>query len=146
MRLDFEAMLSNAQALASGTAKSTNSYDTFADGGPENTLRKLRDSSLEVFVNVEASFNTLTSIEIMYGFADNTALTTNFEAVGGTTPIPLADLTAGASFSVPLFTLSRHATARRHFGMNYIVVGAAPTLGTLSAHLVGGSAIQTNHV
>lgn len=88
------------------------------------------DSDMELIVQVTTAFTGGTSLQPVLQTATDVAMTSPVSLITGPV-IPLASLTAGATFSLGKISPG----ALRALRMNYVVVGTM-TAGTLRAHLV----------
>jgi hypothetical protein len=131
MYLDLNSLLSDEQAIVA-TAPSTNSYDLGAVGKTAyNSVQLKRNlgagGKIPFAVIVNVAFNNLTSLQVDIESDDDSAFgspTVIFSKV-----IALADLKQGLVITdfLPL------NIKERYLRMNYTVVGAAPSLGKISA-------------
>jgi hypothetical protein len=83
-------------------------------------------------------FNNLTSLEIQAISSANANLS-SANVLGSTGAIVLAQLTAGRRpivIDLPRSLLSTLPVGQRYIGLNYVVVGTAPTTGQVTASLV----------
>lgn len=144
MIFDKQAMFSDAQAITA-TAASTDSIDL----GPLSTVygdaaARTRDIGLgaQVPINVQVveAFNNLTSLTVTVEVDDNSAFSSP-KTVYTSTAILLAALTAGKVLNL---TAILPGADERYIRLKYTVAGTAPTLGKVTAGIVGG--VQTNGV
>ena len=135
---DVQTLLSNAQAIT-GDVVSTNVIDLNAPGTIYGTtaamIRNIGNGhKIPLMVQVVESFNNLTSLEVLMYVDDNAAMSSP-KIIGRTGAIPLASLVAGYQFD--LDEIGRRAD-ERYFALYYDVTGTAPTLGKITAGVVGG--------
>lgn len=139
MILDKRSLLSDKQVIT-GSALSTSSYDFLAEQfdyqGKALATRKGIAEKIPLYIGVNANFDALTSLDIQLQESDtvdgagdlngtiSTILTVN---------VLLADLIAGYIF--PVDKLPRKVT-KRFLQFNYVVNGANPTVGSITAGFV----------
>lgn len=130
MIYDRQNTVSQAQAITA-TAVSTDTID----------LSQARDigtgNDLKWVITIDQSFNNLTSLEIQ-AISSAAANLSSPTVIGSTGAIVLAQLTAGRRPIV--LELNRSILAalpigQRYIGLNYVVVGTAPTLGQVTSSL-----------
>lgn len=126
MILDSQLIMSDSQAITA-TAASTNIIDT---SGVATTVGVGAGEPLYLFVYIPASFNTLTSLTMVFQTDDNTAFSS--AATIDTRSVVLATLVAGYSYVVVLPPTG----IERYVRMNYTVVGTNPTTGSVFAAIV----------
>ena len=131
MILDRQNTVSLAQAITA-TAVSTDTID----------LSQIRDLGtgydLRWVTTIDQSFNNLTSLEIQV-ITSAAANLSSPTVIGSSGAIVLAQLTAGRRPIV--LELNRSILAalpigQRFLGLNYVVVGTAPTTGQVTSSLV----------
>ena len=129
MILDRQLLLSNAQALTTGTILSTNTID----------LASARDigigDNLDLFIRVIAPLVGGTSVQFAYVTSANADLSSP-NVIVQSPPVPAASLTAGSEWlRVRVPALSDTATRLRYIGVQYVINGTF-TAGTVTAGLV----------
>lgn len=129
MILDRQLLLSNAQALSTGTILSTNAID----------LASARDigigDNLELFIRVTAALTGGTSVQFAYVTSANADLSSP-NVIVQTPPVPAASLTAGSEWlRVQVPALSDTASRQRYVGVQYTVNGTFAA-GTVTAGVV----------
>ena len=144
MIYDNNLLMSSAQAITA-SAPSTNVLDLGATGTDfGHSVAIVRDvgrgAEIPLAVNVVATFNNLTSLQVSLQVADDSAFTTNVESIETGLAVPLAQLVAGYQFRVP--NEIDQGAKRRWMRLYYTVVGTAPTTGAITAGIVAGR--QTN--
>jgi hypothetical protein len=130
MILDRQNTVSQAQAITA-TAVSTDTIDL-------SIARDLGVSGLKWVVVLDQVFNNLTSLEIQAISSANANLS-SANVLGSTGAIVLAQLTAGRRpivLDLPRSILSTLPVGQRYIGLNYVVVGTAPTTGQVTSSLV----------
>jgi len=137
MILDQQNLLSDKQAITASAA-STNVIDMQVAGKTylgQQLKRNAGKEPIPFFVSVNQAFNTLTSLTISI----QTALTGDEAFASPTTvssvSIPLASLKVGSKFPFPI--LPSEMLNARYLRVLYSVVGTNPTLGQVSAGVVG---------
>lgn len=139
MIFSAQQLFSNDQAITA-SADSTNVIDLGVAGTPYDAAAALnqdvgKGNPVCFLVQVTEDFDNLTSLEIK--------VSTGATASLGTTVISktvlLADLVAGYQF--PVQVLPNEIT-ERYLGIEYVVVGTAPTTGKVTAGITLGN--QTN--
>ncbi len=95
--------------------------------------------ALDLRVQIGTAFAGLTALDIEVVIADDAALTTNVESVAALKGIPVARLTAGASFAVCVSPYVG-GIGRRYMGARYTPTGTG-SAGTLFAEL-GDDTVQ----
>jgi len=139
MILSAQQLFSDDQAITA-TADSTNVIDLGAPGTPYGAVAPLnqdigKGTKIPILVQVTADFNNLTSLAIAISTGATTALGTTVLSQ----TILLADLVAGKQTS---FVVLPNDITERYLGIEYTVVGTAPTTGTVTAGITMG--VQTN--
>ena len=139
MIFSAQQIFSDDQAITA-SADSTNVIDLGVAGTPFGGAAALNDdvgmgAKVPVLIQVTEEFDNLTSLEIKISTGATTAL--------GTTVISkvvlLADLVVGYQF--PVDVLPNEIT-ERYLGIEYVVVGTAPSTGKVTAGITMGN--QTN--
>jgi hypothetical protein len=139
MILSAQQIFSNDQAITA-SADSTNVIDLGVPGTPYGAVAPLNNdkgkgNKVPILIQVTEAFNTLTSLEIKISTGATTALgTTVISKV-----VPLADLVLGYQFPVEVLP---NEIDERYLGIEYVVVGTAPTTGKITAGITMGN--QTN--
>lgn len=139
MILSAQQIFSDDQAITA-SADSTNVIDLGVAGTPYGAAAALNNdkgkgNKVPILIQVTEAFNTLTSLEIKISTGATTALgTTVISKV-----VPLADLVLGYQFPVDVLP---DGIDERYLGIEYVVVGTAPTLGKITAGISMGN--QTN--
>ena len=132
-------LFSDDQAITA-SADSTDVIDLGVAGTPYGAAAALnqdigKGAKIPFLVQVTEAFNNLTSLEIKVSTGATSAL--------GTTVISqtilLADLSVGAQFALDVLP---NGITERYLGIEYVVVGTAPTTGTVTAGITMGN--QTN--
>jgi len=134
MIMDKRSLLSDKQAIVA-SAPSTDHLDLGLEGvmfdGTQILKRKGVAEDIPLYIGVNQTFDALTSLTIEI---EESAVNT---FVGATkvlsVVVPLAELKAGYIF--PVDKLPRKIT-KQFLRFNYIVTGAAPTVGQISAGFV----------
>lgn len=139
MILSAQQLFSDDQAITA-SADSTNVIDLGVPGTPFGAVTTLnrdvgKGNKIPILIQVTEAFDNLTSLEIKISTGATTGL--------GTTVISkvvlLADLLVGYQF--PVEVLPNEIT-ERYLGIEYVVVGTAPTVGKVTAGISMGN--QTN--
>lgn len=143
MIFDRTLLFSNAQAVVA-SAPSTDTVDLLATGtvyGAATALRKDvgKGYSIPLQLQVVEAFNTLTSLTVSVQCDDNAGFSSPKDVL--TVTLPLASLTAGATF--PIIAVPPGVN-ERYVRLYYTVTGTAPTLGRITAGVTMGG--QTNGV
>lgn len=139
MILSAQQLFSDDQAITAST-DSNNVIDLGVAGTPCGAVAPLNNdkgkgNKVPILIQVTEAFNTLTSLEIKISTGATTALgTTVISKV-----VPLADLVVGYQFPVEVLP---NEIDERYLGIEYVVVGTAPTLGKITAGITMGN--QTN--
>lgn len=128
MILDRENTVSNGQALTTGTIVSTDTID----------LSQARNigagEELHWHFNVGTAFSGGTSVQPQIITSANANLSSPTVVASGPA-VPTAQLTAGASFSIPMPRNIPQGTGQRFLGIQYVIVGTY-SAGTITASLV----------
>lgn len=139
MILSAQQLFSDDQAITA-SADSTNVIDLGAAGTPYDAAAALnqdvgKGAKIPILIQVTEVFNNLTSLEIKISTGSTTAL--------GTTVISkvvlLTNLAVGYQFPVDVLP---NEINERYLGIEYVVVGTAPTTGKITAGISMGN--QTN--
>jgi len=139
MILSAQQIFSDEQAITA-SADSTNVIDLGVAGTPYGAAAALNNgkgkgNKVPILIQVTEGFDNLTSLEIKISTGATTAL--------GTTVISkvvlLADLLVGYQFPVEVLP---NEINERYLGIEYVVVGTAPTTGRITAGITMGN--QTN--
>jgi hypothetical protein len=136
MILDQNALFSDAQAVTASAA-STNHYDLGEMGVTAYNSVQLRRNvgkagKIPLLIQVVEDFDALTSMTFTVQTDDNGAFSSAKNVMAVT--VPLAELKAG--FICPIDKLPRGIT-EQFLRIFYTVTGAAPTVGKITAGIVG---------
>lgn len=139
MIFSAQQLFSDDQAITA-TADSTNVIDLGVPATPYGGAAPLNDdvgkgAGIPILVQVTADFDNLTNLEIKISTGATTALGTTIVSQ----IILLADLVAGKQMSVVVLP---NDITERYLGIEYVVTGTAPTVGTITAGITMG--VQTN--
>ena len=139
MIFSAQQIFSDDQAITA-SADSTNVIDLGVAGTPYGAAAALnqdigKGAKIPVLVQVTEAFNNLTSLEIKVSIGSATTLGTT--VISQT--IVLANLVAGAQFALDVLP---NGITERYLGIEYVVVGTAPTAGKVTAGITMGN--QTN--
>ena len=139
MILSAQQLFSDDQAITA-SADSTNVIDLGVAGTPYDAAAALnrdigKGNKIPLLAQVTADFNNLTSLEIILSTGATTGLGT---AIASQT-ILLADLVAGKQINLDYLP---NGIIERYLGIEYVVVGTAPSVGTVTAGITMGN--QTN--
>ena len=139
MIFSAQQLFSDDQAITA-SADSNNVIDLGVAAVPYGAAAALNDdvgkgAKIPLLVQVTEVFNNLTSLEIKISTGSTTALGTNVISQ----VIPVADLIVGKQ--IALDVLPKDIT-ERYLGIEYVVVGTAPTTGKITAGIVMG--VQSN--
>lgn len=131
MILDRQNTVSNAQAVTA-TAVSTDTIDlgVARDVGAGEDLR--------FGINIDQSFNNLTTLEIQVISASTADLVTGQTVLASTGAIALAQLTAGRrplELELPKSNILNLPLGQRFLGLRYVVAGTAPTTGQVTSYI-----------
>lgn len=130
MIIDRQSLLSNAQALTTGTVVSTNTYDLInaRDLGPG-------DQDIQLFIRVVTALTGGTSIVFSYITSANADLSSP-NIIVSTPAIVAASLTAGSEWlRIELPVLSLTSQMQRYIGVQYAITGTF-SAGAVTAGLV----------
>lgn len=139
MILSAQQLFSDDQAITA-SADSTNVIDLGAAGTPYGGAAALnrdvgKGNKISILIQVTEAFNTLTTLEIKISTGTATTLgTTIISEV-----IALADLVVGKQMVINVLP---DGITERYLGIEYVVVGTAPTTGKITAGISMGN--QTN--
>lgn len=139
MILSAQQLLSDDQAITAST-DSENVIDLCVAATPYGAAAALnqdigKGTKIPLLVQVTEAFNNLTSLEVKISTGATTALGTTLVS----RVIPLADLVAGKQISIEMLP---NDITERYLGIEYVVVGTAPTAGKVTAGITMGN--QTN--
>lgn len=139
MIFSLQQLFSNDQAITA-SADSTNVIDLGAPGTPYGAAAALnqdigKGAKIPILVQVTEAFNNLTTLEIKISTGATTALGTTVLSQ----TIALADLIVGKQTS---FDVLPNDITEQYLGIEYVVVGTAPTTGKITAGITMGN--QTN--
>lgn len=139
MILSAQQLFSDDQAITA-SADSTNVIDLGVAATPYGAVAALNNdkgkgNKVPVLIQVTEAFNNATSLEIKISVGATTALGTTLVS----RVVPLADLVLGYQFPVDVLP---NGVDQRYLGVEYVVVGTAPTLGKVTAGISMGN--QTN--
>lgn len=134
MMTDKRSLFSDDQAITASAA-SSDYYDQGAMGVTANGAQLVRKAGvlqdIPLLVQVTADFNTLTSLQLIIESDDDSAFG-SATAVYTSAAIPLASLVAGYTFHPHVLPVIKE----RYIRTRYVVVGANPTLGNITAGFV----------
>lgn len=134
MIMDRQALLSSNQAITTGTAVSSNTYDL-------QQARDIGEVDMDIVVEVTAPFVGGTSLQVAYITSANADLSSP-NVIVQTGPIALADLVLGAELlRIDIPALTRNADVQRYIGLQYTAVGTF-TGGTVTAGIVMDRQLQ----
>ena len=136
MILSALSTFSDNQAITA-SADSTNVIDLGVAGTPYGAAAALnkdigKGSKIPILIQVTESFNNLTSLEIK--ISTGTASTLGTTVVSKV--VPLASLVKGYQFPVDVLP---ETINQRYLGIEYVVVGTAPTTGKITAAITMGN-------
>lgn len=139
MIFSAQQLFSDDQAITA-SADSTNVIDLGLPGTPFGAAAALNDdigkgAKVPLLVQVTEDFDNLTSLEIKLSTGATTALGTTIASQ----VILLADLVAGKQLNLDYLP---NGIVEQYLGVEYVVVGTAPTAGTITAGITMG--VQTN--
>lgn len=139
MILSAQQLFSDAQAITA-SADSTNVIDTGVRGTPYGGATALGGdlgpgNKIPLLAQIVEDFDNLTTLEIKVSTGATTALGTEIASQ----TIALADLVAGKQFHIDVLP---NGVVERYLGLEYVVVGTAPSAGKVSAGISMGN--QTN--
>ena len=139
MIFSAQQLFSDDQAITA-SADSTNVIDLGARATPFGAVAALngdigKGTMIPLLAQVTVAFNNLTTLEIKVSTGATTALGTTILSQ----TIALADLLVGKQLS---FCVLPKDITERYLGIEYVVVGTAPTVGKITAGITMGN--QTN--
>ena len=139
MIFSAQQLFSDDQAITA-SADSTNVIDLGVRATPFGAVAALtgdigKGTMIPLLAQVTEAFNTLTTLEIKVSTGATTALGTTILSQ----TIALADLVVGKQLS---FCVLPKDITERYLGIEYVVVGTAPTVGKITAGITMGN--QTN--
>jgi len=126
MYIDSQLLVEPGVTVRTNGVISENVIDLAATGGNY-------DAPGFFIMQVTQAFNNLTTLEIDLITDDIAALTSAPIQLGSFGVIPLASLTLGANFVLPI---PDAAVFKRFHGLKYTVVGTAPTTGLVVCKVV----------
>ena len=139
MILSAQQLFSDDQAITA-SADSTNVIDLGVPGTPYGAVAALNDdvgkgAKIPLLVQVTEAFDLLTTLEIKISTGATTGLgTTIISEI-----VALADLVVGKQMVLDILP---NEITERYLGIEYVVVGTAPTAGKITAGISMGN--QTN--
>ena len=139
MILSAQQLFSDDQAITA-SADSTNVIDLGAPATPYGAAAALNDdvgkgAKIPLLVQVTEDFDNLTTLEIKLSTGSTTALGTTIASQ----VIALVDLLAGKQMNLDFLP---NGIIEQYLGMEYVVVGTAPSAGKITAGITMG--VQTN--
>ncbi len=139
MIFSAQQLFSDDQAITA-SADSTNVIDLGVAGTPYGAVAALnqdvgKGAKVPFLVQVTEVFNNLTSLEVKISTGATTALGTTIISQ----TILLADLVVGKQMSIDVLP---NDITERYLGIEYVVVGTAPTTGKVTSGITMGN--QTN--
>lgn len=139
MILSAQQLFSDDQAITA-SADSTNVIDLGVAGTPYGAAAALNDdvgkgAKIPILVQVTEAFNNLTSLEVKISTGATTALGTTVVSE----VIPLAEAIVGKQMVINVLP---NEITERYLGIEYVVVGTAPSTGKVTAGITMG--VQTN--
>lgn len=139
MIFSAQQLFSDDQAITA-SVDSTNIIDLGLAATPFGAVAPLnqdvgKGAKIPFLVQVTESFNNLTTLEVRVSTGATTALGT--EVASQT--IALADLVAGKQINIDVLP---NGIVEQYLGVEYVVVGTAPTTGAVTAGITMGN--QTN--
>lgn len=139
MILSAQQLFSDDQAITA-SADSTNVIDLGVAGTPYGAAAALnqdigKGNKIPFLVQVTEDFDNLTTLEVKVSTGATTALGTTVASQ----TIALADLVAGKQIAIDVLP---NGITERYLGIEYVVVGTAPTAGKVTAGISMGN--QTN--
>jgi len=139
MILSAQQLFSDDQAITA-SADSTNVIDLGVAGTPFDAAAALnqdigKGAKIPFLAQVTEAFDNLTTLEIKISTGATTALGTTIVSE----VIALADLVVGKQMVIDVLP---NDITERYLGIEYVVVGTAPTVGKVTAGITMGN--QTN--
>lgn len=139
MILSAQQLFSDDQAITA-SADSTNVIDLGVPGTPYGAVAPLnqdigKGAKIPLLVQVTEDFDNLTSLEIIISTGATTALGTSIISE----TVLLADLVAGKQMVIDVLP---NQLTERYLGIEYVVTGTVPSVGTITAGISMGN--QTN--
>lgn len=139
MILSAQQLFSDDQAITA-SADSTNVIDLGVAATPYGAVAALnrdigKGAKIPLLVQVTEDFDNLTTLEIKISTGATTALGTEIASQ----TIALADLVAGKQLNINVLP---DGVVEQYLGIEYVVVGTAPTVGKVTAGITMG--VQTN--
>lgn len=139
MILSAQQLFSDDQAVVA-SADSTNVIDLGVPGTPYGAVAPLnqdigKGNKVPLLVQVTEDFDNLTTLEIKLSTGATSALGTEIASQ----TILLVDLVAGKQLNLDYLP---NGIVEQYLGMEYVVVGTAPTVGKITAGITMG--VQTN--
>jgi hypothetical protein len=139
MILSAQQLFSDDQAITA-TADSTNVIDLRVPGTPYGAAAPLNDdvgkgAKIPLLIQITEAFDNLTTLEIIVSTGATSALGTSILSQ----TIALADLVVGKQVS---FDVLPNDIIEQYLGIEYVVVGSAPSVGKVTAGITMG--VQTN--
>lgn len=139
MIFSAQQLFSDDQAITA-SADSTNVIDLGLPGTPFGAAAALNDdvgkgAKIPLLVQVTEDFDNLTTLEIKLSTGATAALGTEIASQ----TIALADLVAGKQTNLDFLP---NGIVEQYLGVEYVVVGTAPTAGKVTAGITMGN--QTN--
>lgn len=139
MIFSAQQLFSDDQAITA-SADSTNVIDLGVAGTPYDAVAPLnqdigKGNKIPFLAQVTEDFNNLTSLEIIISTGATTALGTTIISE----TVLLADLVAGKQMVLEVLP---NQLTERYLGIEYVVVGTAPTTGKVTTGITMGN--QTN--
>ena len=139
MIFSAQQLFSDDQAITA-SADSTNVIDLGVADTPFGAVAALnqdigKGAKIPLLVQVTEAFDNLTTLEIKLSTGSTTALGTTIASQ----TIALADLVAGKQLNLDYLP---NGIVEQYLGMEYVVVGTAPSAGKVTAGITMG--VQTN--
>ena len=139
MIFSAQQLFSDDQAITA-SADSTNVIDLGLPSTPYGAVAALNDdigkgAKIPLLAQITEAFDNLTTLEIILSTGSTAALGTTIASQ----TIALADLVAGKQINLDFLP---NGIVEQYLGMEYVVVGTAPTVGKVTAGITMG--VQTN--
>jgi len=145
MIFDLQNLFAEGQAITA-TAISTNVIQWGAMGSTfqgSTLLREIGDGDpIKMAVQVNETFDNLTSLAITLEQADNAALSSSADVLWSHSAL-LAELVAG--YQVPITVLPKRIT-QEYLGLRFTVTGTNPAAGQITAGIVAGVGTMVNAI